>query len=87
MESEGRSCPVWVPVELLENEALEVKKVEILSFQTCGSVWNLRIKFIAYDYDTVISVFVIRNELLTHVIIDCCNSIRTGPWLIPDTSY
>jgi hypothetical protein len=61
MEREGRSCPVWVPVELLKNEELEVKKTEILGFQTCGSVCNLRIKFIACVYDTIVSVFVIRN--------------------------
>jgi hypothetical protein len=61
MEREGRSCPVWVPVELLKNEALEVKKIEILGFQTSGSVCNLRIKFIACNYDKTLFVFVIRN--------------------------
>jgi hypothetical protein len=87
MEREGRSCPVWVPVELLENEALEVKKIEILGFQISGSVCNLRIKFIAYNYNTNVSVFVIRKDLLVRWIIDCCNSTRTGPWLIPKMSH
>jgi len=69
MEREGRICPVWVPVELLKNEALEAKKIEILGFQTSGSVCNLRIKFvcnlrikfIACNYDKILSVFVIIN--------------------------
>jgi len=86
MEREGRRCPVWVPFEFLENEDLEVKKIEILGFQTSGSVCNLRIKVIACNYDKILSVFVIRNELLIRMIIDSCNSTITGSWLIPKMS-
>jgi len=51
--------------------ARKVKKIEILGFQTSGSVCNLRIKFIACNCDKIVSVFVIRNELLIRMTIDC----------------